>query len=60
MSAKKIFLLEDDPGIRDLVDYLLKANGYDVSLFEIIRAFCNNLETVFHYPMVMDLMCQGN
>ena len=44
MSAKKIYLLEDDPGIRDLVGYLLKANGYAVSSFETIRAFRDSLD----------------
>ena len=55
MSAKKIYLLEDDPGIRDLVGYLLKANGYDVSMFETVQAFHNGLETSSPNLFILDI-----
>jgi two-component system phosphate regulon response regulator PhoB len=55
MIAKKIYLLEDDAGIRDLVGYLLKANGYDVSMFETIYAFRNGLEKSLPDLFILDI-----
>lgn len=37
MKEKKIYLLEDDPDIKDLISYILTKDGYEVFAFEKVR-----------------------
>jgi DNA-binding response OmpR family regulator len=40
---KEIFVVEDDDGIRELLEFLLLSRDYEVKTFPTVRSFENNL-----------------
>ena len=52
----KIFYVEDDTNIRELVEYTLSSSGFDVSGFELSKDFFNRLKTDSPDLILLDVM----
>lgn len=57
-KMKKVWVVEDDPGIREIIGMLLEDEGYEVSLFENASQFNMALRSQPNHidAMVMDVM----
>ena len=53
---KKVWVIEDDPDIGEVISILLTDEGYDVSLFPNATTFKNSLSLADADLMVMDVM----
>lgn len=53
---RKIFCVEDDVNIRELLEYTLKNSGFDVSCFECASAFFDTIETRLPDLVLLDIM----
>lgn len=53
---KKIFLVEDDDGIRELIEYLLISQEYKVNSFPTAEAFKNSLDESLPDLILLDIM----
>jgi len=53
---KKIFILEDDPDHRDIMEIILRAAEYEVQSFPDLKSFKNAILTEIPNLVVMDLM----
>ena len=51
-----IYLLEDDPGIRELVGYTLKSAGFDAEAFALPSEFWNRMKTQYPDLILLDIM----
>lgn len=54
--AKKVFVLEDDEGIRDIVQMVLEMEGYEVSLFADVAKFNARGNTDLPDLYLLDIM----
>ncbi len=66
MNKKKIFVVDDEMHIRELIQYNLEKNGYEVIAFEtgedLLNALMNNFDRVKeYYPdlILVDIMLPG-
>ncbi|HSI68696.1 MAG TPA: response regulator [Gillisia sp.] len=53
---KEIFVVEDDEGIRELIEFLLLSKHYDVKTFSTVRSFENNLPGKTPDLFLLDIM----
>lgn len=53
---KVIYLLEDDPSIRELVQYLLAEDGFEVHAFGTVSSFRESLPTASPHLIILDIM----
>ncbi len=53
---KKVWILEDDPDIGEVISLLLTDEGYEVSLFPDASTFTASLPTLDADVLVMDVM----
>lgn len=53
---KKIFIVEDDPGIRELLDFLLTSHGYEIYTFPTAREFTRTISNEDPDLILMDVM----
>ncbi len=53
---KEIFIVEDDDGIRDLIEFLLVSQQYVVKTFPTARAFKNNITGETPDLFLLDIM----
>ena len=53
---KKIFIVEDDPGIRELLDFLLSSHGYEINTFPTATAFTRTITHEDPDLILMDVM----
>ena len=51
-----IYLLEDDPGIRELVGYTLKSAGFDAEAFALPSEFWDRMKTQYPDLILLDIM----
>ena len=54
-----IYLLEDDPGIRELVGYTLKSAGFDAEAFALPSEFWDRMKTQYPDLILLDIMMPG-
>ena len=53
---KQIFLVEDDMDIRELMEFLLADQGYEVEAFATAEAFTNRIENCHPDLILLDVM----
>lgn len=53
---KEIFVVEDDDGIRELLEFLLGDRNYDVKTFSTVRSFESNLPGKTPDLFLLDMM----
>lgn len=53
---KKIFCVEDDANIRELIEYMLTASGFEVRAFECAKDFWNTLSADTPDLILLDIM----
>ncbi len=53
---KRIFLLEDDPGVRDVLQLILELEDYEVTSFETVEKFMSHLPEVKPDLFILDVM----
>ena len=53
--SKKIFILEDDENIRELIQYLLESEGYTVSSFASVESFNEQIACSLPDLVVLDI-----
>ncbi len=57
MSENKVvYLVEDDPDIRDLVKYLLVEEGFVVHAFGTVQSFRESLHSATPHLFILDIM----
>ena len=60
MAARgKVFVIDDDPAMRDSLDFLLGAAEFDVTLFESAQHFLDALPTVEFGCVISDVRMPG-
>ena len=59
MDTQRIFVIEDDENIRELVKVALEGYGYQVDAFETAEAALVEMEAVKHALEIFDLMLTG-
>ena len=57
--SAKVYVIDDDPAMRDSLDFLLGAAGFDVRLFESAQVFLNELATLEAGCVVTDVRMPG-
>lgn len=55
-SMRKIFLVEDDPGIRDTLEILLTTEGFVIQSFGTVAEFNNRDKTILPDLFLFDVM----
>ena len=55
MKDKRIYLLEDDPDIREIIRYILAKGGYTIFAFERVEDFKKQLEAGFPDLFILDI-----
>lgn len=60
MSAEKIFIVEDDKNIRDLIVYALKSSDYEAQGFEGADSLYKALENESPDLFILDIMLDGD
>jgi len=53
---KQVAVLEDNPNIRELIEYILEENEIEVVSFESTRAFLNALAKINPSLFILDIM----
>lgn len=56
MKEKEIFIVEDDDGIRELIEYLLISHNYKVQTFPNARKFKNSIPSQSPDLILLDVM----
>lgn len=56
MMGKRVCVLEDDEGIRDIIEFLLSEENYEVSGFSNINDFMLNAKSVLPDLFLLDVM----
>lgn len=56
MKKKEIFIVEDDDGIRELIEYLLISHDYKVQTFPNAERFKNTINTQSPDLILLDIM----
>ncbi len=56
MKEKEIFIVEDDDGIRELIEYLLISHNYKVQTFANARKFRNTIPSQSPDLILLDVM----
>jgi len=59
MSVEKVFVVEDEEDIRELISYNLIKNGYDIESFENGESFLDKVIEVDAGCLILDLMLPG-
>ena len=60
MSKEKIFIVEDDKNIRDLIVYALKSSAYEAQGFEGADSLYKALENESPDLFILDIMLDGD
>ncbi|MFC3200007.1 response regulator transcription factor [Parapedobacter deserti] len=53
---KQVVVLEDNPNIRELIEYILEDNEIDVVSFDTVTAFLNALTEISPDLFILDIM----
>ena len=53
---KQIYLLEDDQGIREFIEFILSSEGYDVQSFSTVHSFLSRLGQRVPDLFILDIM----
>lgn len=59
MQGKKVFVVDDEEHIRELLDYNLQENGFDSVCFEDALGLLSRLKTEIPDAIILDLMLPG-
>ncbi len=59
MQGKKVFVVDDEEHIRELLDYNLKENGFESVCFEDALGLLSRLKTEVPDAIILDLMLPG-
>ena len=55
----KVYVIDDDPAMRDSLNFLLESAGFKVTLFDSAKAFLDNLPTLDFGCVVSDVRMPG-
>ena len=56
----KVYVIDDDPAMRDSLDFLLGAAGFNVRLFDSAQMFLNELANLEAGCVVTDVRMPGS
>jgi two-component system response regulator FixJ len=59
MSENRVYVIDDDEAMRESLDFLLGAAGFDVALYESAQTFVNDLPTLPFGCVVSDVRMPG-
>lgn len=59
MSERKVYVIDDDPAMRDSLEFLLGAAGFDITLFESADGFLTALPGIDFGCVVSDVRMPG-
>lgn len=59
MGMALIYIVEDDRNIREIEEYALKSNGYEVRCFDEAGAFDRGMDDMLPDLVLLDIMLPG-
>ena len=59
MSETTVFIVDDDPAVRDSLKFLVESGGYEVECFDTARVFLDRARQPIHGCLVADLRLPG-
>src|SRR5699024_6154738 len=59
MPSAKVYVIDDDPAMRDSLDFLLGSAGFDVRLFDSAQVFLDELANLEAGCVVTDVRMPG-